>query len=34
MKLGIVGSITFNNYEMLVEFIQKNFNFDDITHKL
>ena len=32
MKLAIVGSRTFNNYEMLVEFIQKNYNIDDITH--
>lgn len=32
MKLAIVDSRTFNNYEMLVDFIQKNYNIDDITH--
>lgn len=32
MKLAIVGSRTFNDYNMLVEFIQDNYNIDEITH--
>lgn len=32
MKLAIVGSRTFNDYNMLVDFIQDNYNIDEITH--
>ena len=32
MKLAIVGSRTFNDYNLLVEFIEKNYDIDEITH--
>ena len=32
MKLAIVGSRTFNDYDMLVDFIKDNYNIDEITH--
>lgn len=32
MKLAIVGSRTFNNYNMLIDFIEDNYNIDEITH--
>jgi hypothetical protein len=31
MKIGIIGSRTFDNYNFLEEQILKNFNIDDIT---
>ena len=32
MKLAIVGSRTFNDYNMLIDFIQDNYDIDEITH--
>lgn len=32
MKLAIVGSRMFNDYNMLVNFIQENYDIDEITH--
>ena len=32
MKLAIVGSRSFNDYDMLVDFIEENYNVEDITH--
>lgn len=32
MKLAIVGSKAFNDYELLVKFIKENYNVDDITY--
>lgn len=32
MKLAIVGSRTFNDYDMLVDFIKKNYDISEITH--
>lgn len=32
MKLAIVGSRTFNDYDMLVDFIKKNYDIGEITH--
>lgn len=32
MKLAIVGSRTFDDYNMLVDFIKDNYNIDEITH--
>ena len=32
MKLAIVGSRTFNNYDLLLDFIQDNYDIEEITH--
>lgn len=32
MKLAIVGSRTFNDYDMLIDFINDKYNIDEITH--
>ena len=32
MKLAIVGSRTFNDYNLMVKFITENYNVDEITH--
>lgn len=32
MKLAIVGSRIFDNYDMLIDFIKNNYDINEITH--